>query len=976
MSLPSPGRSMPFSEANRGSSPVPFRTPANIEDTRGTRLDNSKESQHSSIPDTQDPRLPKGEPHAHGQLDSDASSKNAVVGNLNLPDSLSPSAEIDSTSRRKMDFTQASTQSNAGRSYDKYCRPLSPGHTSPAEPARSNSPGRRDQNEDDVGVRFDFADVLNTTKIVSPAQNDSGFVNFGNLNHFRHAASQATAQSPTQASPLTPAPPQNPFRNSRSGLLPTSQLFRGTQFSSPIKHASPTSSRPSPADFPGNSISPNLVVSSPLKARGLRSSPTPGLTSSPEILPGTISSKAKNRASSPVDTASAENPVVPESSHDGPSRKRSGPEPMASYEPMDRSQERRSTSVVRTDAVSSGDEDSQNSVVRRRRAKDKKEAALRQLTAISFPRPTKTEDVEVPLTSQRKRTSRAEAYTAQFLGYEPRSNDTEGTEAMTGSQSPLQPFGNHPIVDKDTIQTDVEEEVVPAANPTSSGALELPRSSTESATQAARDACIEAMSHGDAIPETSPTGRVPDPLPALVPSSEPAPSATKSTQNFQSSPPAFSMRSRKGQRRRGYPTVTSSSSSLSNLASTPQLPSSNPLGSSSSAPPGSPTESTIVASSSPAVAQTKRRDVRGRLPKLRTGSAENLRQAAKVTRRGSNSTDELARSLSGTPTFEQSLRVSRASMSRSASRSGRGSMKPPILRDQKLFENMAFAISFQSRKPGESNDQYNSRVNFSTMIQKRIKEAGGRILENGFDELFEALPLGSPSNSPASTPGAEADINLTPEGRTMGFTALIADGHSRKVKYMQALALGLPCVAARWVTTCLERNELVDWAPYLLCAGQSAFLGDAIRSRSLSSYDATTARLTDVIGRRERLLEGSRILAVVKKSLEGRKKAYVFLARVLGATLTRVYSVEQAKAEMKAAEKAGQPFDWVYVDGKPDEEALFSTEPVGGKKRKRAGAAASLATQPPVKRIRTLSDELVIQSLILGRLIEEWEMDS
>jgi len=303
-------------------------------------------------------------------------------------------------------------------------------------------------------------------------------------------------------------------------------------------------------------------------------------------------------------------------------------------------------------------------------------------------------------------------------------------------------------------------------------------------------------------------------------------------------------------------------------------------------------------------------------------------------------------------------------------------MKPPILRDQKLFENMAFAISFQSRKPGESNDQYNSRVNFSTMIQKRIKEAGGRILENGFDELFEALPLGSPSNSPASTPGAEADINLTPEGRTTGFTALIADGHSRKVKYMQALALGLPCVAARWVTTCLERNELVDWAPYLLCAGQSAFLGDAIRSRSLSSYDATTARLTDVIGRRERLLEGSRILAVVKKSLEGRKNAYVFLARVLGATLTRVYSVEQAKAEMKAAEKAGQPFDWVYVDGKPDEEALFSTEPVGGKKRKRAGAAASLATQPPVKRIRTLSDELVIQSLILGRLIEEWEMDS
>jgi hypothetical protein len=287
---------------------------------------------------------------------------------------------------------------------------------------------------------------------------------------------------------------------------------------------------------------------------------------------------------------------------------------------------------------------------------------------------------------------------------------------------------------------------------------------------------------------------------------------------------------------------------------------------------------------------------------------------------------------------------------------------------------MAFAISFQSRKPGENNDQYSARLDFSTTVQRRIKQAGGRILENGFDELFDVSHLGTPVSSPASTPGTETEINLSPEGRATGFTALIADGHSRKVKYMQALALGLPCVAARWVTTCLERNELVDWTPYLLCAGQSAFLGDAIRSRSLSPYDPATAKLADVIGQREKLLEGSRILAVVKKALEGKKMAYVFLARVLGASLTRVYGVEEARAEMKAAEDAGLPFDWVYVDGKPEEEALFATGPVGAKKRKRASVAGG-AAQPPVKRVRTLSDELVIQSLILGRLIEEGEME-
>jgi hypothetical protein len=296
---------------------------------------------------------------------------------------------------------------------------------------------------------------------------------------------------------------------------------------------------------------------------------------------------------------------------------------------------------------------------------------------------------------------------------------------------------------------------------------------------------------------------------------------------------------------------------------------------------------------------------------------------------------------------------------------------------------MAFAISFQAKKPGESSDQYNTRMDLAATVETRIKQAGGRILEDGFNELFEVLPTGASPSSPASSSGTdpEGKISLTAEARSTGFTALIADGHSRKVKYMQALALGLPCIAPRWVTTCLGRNELVDWAPYLLCAGQSTFLGDAIRSRTLAPYDVTTARLVDVLGQRAKLLEGSRILAVVKKALEDRKKAYIFLVRVLGASVSRVCSVEEARAELKVAEQAGRPFDWVYVDGKPDEEALFSPKPpVGGKKRKRtskagaAVAAAATSDERPVKRVRTLTHEWVVQSLILGRLLEEGEL--
>ncbi|AEO62919.1 uncharacterized protein THITE_2107729 [Thermothielavioides terrestris NRRL 8126] len=880
-----------------------------------------------------------------------------------------------------MDSTQSSTQPNAGRSYDQYYHssPNALAQSSP-QPVRGSSPNVEIPVDDDdtAAVRFDDDGAAGTNKTVSPAQDDSGFVDFGSLARFHHVASQKTAQSPTQHLPETPAQSRNPFRHSRSQLLPTSQLFRGTQFSSPAKAASPTSSRPSPADFPGQTISPNPVVSSPLKARGLRSSPPVDITSSPGILPGTTSSTIDARAASPVHAASAENPVVPDSSHDGPARKRSGPEPMSTYEPMRKSQERRSTSWGRSDPVSSGeDDDSYDTIVRRRKAQLKKEAALKQLTTISFPRPMKSEIVEVPSTSQRRRTSQAEEYIAQCYGKTLTENDSECADAVKESQeAPQQPAQRRSEVDEESTQSDVEKPE-PAMDPTPPTAPELPRSSTMSANLPAQASVIEGTSHADAIPETSPTGRRPEPLPQVAPSLEVPPSEAKSASNFRSSPPAFSTRSRKARSVKGYAPVPSSTSSLSDLPSTPQLPPSDSHSITSTVNTGSPTGSTVVASSSPAVAQTRRRDTRRRLPKLKTGSTESLRQFNKVARRGSNSTDELSRSVSATPTFEQSLRVSRLSVSRPASRSGRAAMRPPpTQRDLKLFENMAFAISFQSRKPGESNDQYSARTDFSAMLQKRIRQAGGRILENGFDELFEVLPMETPSSSPAvSSRGGDAEIHLTPEGRSMGFTALIADGHSRKVKYMQALALGLPCIAARWITTCLDRNEVVDWSPYLLCAGQSAFLGDAIRSRSLTPYDPATAKLVDVIKQRKKLLEGSKILAVVKKSVEGKKMAYVFLARVLGAALTRVYSVEEAKAEMKAAEELGQPFDWVYVDGKPDEEALFASGPSGGRKRKRASTAASSAAGPPVKRVRTLSDELVIQSLILGRLIEEGEMD-
>jgi hypothetical protein len=903
---------------------------------------------------------------------------NGVVSSLNLPDSLPPSAEVNGTLRRKMDSSQDSTQSNVGRSYDQYRRPSAAGCESPKpqrpclrDPTTDNKDVADDRPKNDLNSDADHTHI-NT---ISPAQDDSGFVDFDKLAHLRNAATDQTVQSPF---PETPAPPQNPFRNSRSQLLPTSQLFRGTQYSSAVKMISPTSSRPSPADFPQNDISPH-PVSSPLKARGLRSTPPVEVTSSPEVLPGTTSPDIRGRVSSPTKSSSA-NAVIPESSRECLVRKRSNPDPMSTYEPMSKSQERRATSEMPRDAPSSAEEDDEyDAITRRQKVKAKKEAALKQLNAISFQRPSKPDDVEVPSTSQRKRTSQAEAYIAQCYGRDPTAKDSDTSKASdTPGRDKKASRSRKPamttVIYDESTQSEAEEETIPTRNEPFAPAPFVPP---------ARD--------GDAVPETSPTYEDSSALPQTAPSSKPNSTAEEQESAFQSSPPAFSTRARRGRARKGLPRVPDSTSTLSNLASTPRLPSEKPPSTEETASTASPSEATVVGSSSPASVKTTRRDARGRLPKLKT-STERLKQSAQVSRRVSDSTDEITRSASSTPTFEQSMRSSRLSTTRSASRSGRWITKSPA-GNSKLFENMAFAISFQSKKPGESETQFNVRMEFSETIEKRIKQAGGRILQDGFDELFE---LPSPrSTTPSSSPDSESEIRLTSEGLSMGFTALIADGHSRKAKYMQALALGLPCIAPRWVTTCLDRKEIVDWTPYLLCAGQSSFLGDAIRSRTLPAYDAATARLADVVAQREQMLQGSRILAVVKKSAESRKMAYVFLARVLGGSLTRVYSADEGREELKKAEEKGRPFDWVYVDGPKEEEALFGTgqQIVGvgrGRKRKRASAgpassmvnsantsAASLASlaPPPGKRARTLTDELVIQSLILGRMIEEGEMD-
>lgn len=298
-----------------------------------------------------------------------------------------------------------------------------------------------------------------------------------------------------------------------------------------------------------------------------------------------------------------------------------------------------------------------------------------------------------------------------------------------------------------------------------------------------------------------------------------------------------------------------------------------------------------------------------------------------------------------------------------------------------LFAGMAFCISYGSNE-GEK-----------AQVTRLIRRNGGIIFENGFDELFdlpnleESMPTSPAKKSPRK--GVEQSkstdgLQLKPEYKDLGFVALIADGHSRRAKYFQALALGLPTLSGRWISDSLDASKNTDsansipsplpWPKYLLPAGESTYLNGAIRSRTIPLYGASEAKLINIIDNREILLNGDGVLIVASKKGKTweRKKTYAFLTLALGAAyVKRVYDLNEAKT---IATNEPDTWKWVYVDGSiADAAAIMFQKSNAGKKRKRGeedGKIDEKATCASDGKIKVVNDEFVVQSLILGALVD------
>ncbi|KAI1415341.1 hypothetical protein F5Y13DRAFT_187441 [Hypoxylon sp. FL1857] len=945
-----------------------------------------------------------------------------LIGNNALPIPPPPSALRKSTAKMSSD---SPTQSNDDRSYEQYVNDTSQLRSS----SRASSvPEHRTLHEETLHEEdTGYLNFKRTHYDISESVPEDGQVNFANgLSRRSQLASQAPESNGHEVvAPKTPAIAQRLFQHGGNGapLMASSQLFGQTQWTSAVKKASPTSSRPSPDDFNQNTMSPNPIISSPLKNRGLRTSPTQPLTSSP-ALPG-ISSRPSDSKTPSVPTNSHED-ETPRPRFQVPKRK-TVLEPIGEYKSFRKQSLERDATKSPSQSGEEQDSDSEADAAayRRRLARLKQEKASKSFPAISLPRSSsyKSDNVEVPSTSRTKsRQDRegiaSEEYLAQCYG-KTLTDNNDSQETVADSQEALaaaQRTGTIPKASGASTEKDIDDaedtrpadlpdtqapvpnveyrETIPETSPPGTS-IEPPKLLGDimrlySSAQSEETVSFPALSDGT-IPGQQPKGSNSHESPSLPEQPSSIPTIRKIGSNLdrpalESSPSIVLASSPQGATRRSArlgnmvtPSSTghnpphpsdpgTTTSTLSSLSATPSM--------SSSVTPSTEPDRLLQANGSRSSSPAAKAQRRGRpassitgppssLPRITTLSRSRER-IRRTTRHSSISTDELARSplsVSGEDLRQPTRKPARQS---TANQRRESTLRTGI------FEGMVFALSFQEGQVRKNKDKQADKAT----IERMIRQEGGKVLSDGFHKLFKFDSFQAVGNTPAAHTLSSSLMLLDHD---TGFTALIADGHSRKVKYMQALALGIPCLAPKWIMNCISKKEIVDWSSYLLCAGPSTILGEAIRSRNLQLYDASTAKLADVLSNRPKLLDKARILLVMKKAKnEGKKLEYVFLAQVLGGSLERVYTLEEARAKLLDEESHHRPFDWVYVDDnlKNAQDALFGTTAgsVAPKKRKRQSSGTDESDRPP-KKIRTLSHELVIQSLILGRLVEEGEME-
>lgn len=882
------------------------------------------------------------------------------------------------------------TQRNSNRSNDPILNSLEKTQPLPNIETQQSDYGARTFHDEDTGA-VNFGNLEESHPPSSPISVDGGYDNTRGQWRLQGGGTsqQFLGDTPHKTSdnaPETPALPRNPFAGQADAAAPMmgSQLFGQTQLMTSAAKGSPTSSRPSP-NLLHHSISPNFMETSPLKYRTNVSSPTTIRTSSPNRQTDAPATVMKTNR---LETLVEETPLTRFEKHntifDTPTaRPSSSHQPRAQYEPMNKSQERKAPHAL---ALHDSDSDEDTLQMQRRRLAARKRAfASENLSRVGKQRAqSEATAVEQP-GAKRARLSMPSDNTGNQT-HVSASDEPESTKEVPQSTRPSQkqiPGSLEPpsiestkATQRDDLSTAaggeaaegtptdaaVYDDIIPATSPVQAspalmdiddppaGEAELPtlltgkenegneEAETSSApARRARPLRASGAKKRRWIPSSSTSALEVEPARDGAADEAPEPSPEDEDDGDATDATAVPAAKKRNQGSAEKQDATDSSA-LTSLTNTPE-------------PPGTlaTRANDDAATDSGAGSPSMRRSLRRRL-------ARDTNSAPVSPRKGTRFGSALDRLKSEPASESESSSASIADLVKSRSLpkvAGSASR-----RKGRLFEGMVFAISLvvKENKPKKELKIIRDR------IQKTIEQAGGRILQNGLHELLQpATP----------TEDGCAPIKLQPTALDYGFAAVITNGHSRSFKYMQALALDIPCLPEHWLTECLGKGQIVDWQPFLLCSGVSSVLGNVTLSRRLPAYSAEFVRLSDTLASKARLFQGQTVLAVSEGGKHVSAETSLsteFLMQGLGATVTKVTTLRQAKDQLRKAEQAGKAYDWICDQQNTEEttDKVCALLPKANKKKRPGWKELDYPT-------RLLHDELVIQSIVLGRVVDREE---
>ncbi|KAL9616734.1 MAG: hypothetical protein Q9160_008422 [Pyrenula sp. 1 TL-2023] len=269
-----------------------------------------------------------------------------------------------------------------------------------------------------------------------------------------------------------------------------------------------------------------------------------------------------------------------------------------------------------------------------------------------------------------------------------------------------------------------------------------------------------------------------------------------------------------------------------------------------------------------------------------------------------------------------------------------------------IFAGMAFAVSYDD----------NVKKDF---IKNTILQQGGQILESGFQDLFEvsaSAPI-SPNERAKPSHFTNSKLVLRSSAMQLKFVALITDRHSRKVKYLQALALNFPCLSGKWLEECVKKGMIIGWSPYLLPAGESKALDGATKSRILAPYDPCTSSISTILNGRTLLFEGDHVTFIKPKGRKDERKEEMhndrmFLLKAMGASeISQVNDPALAKTSL-AGMTSCDGHQWIVTDGNRDKS--FELGALNSSGSHSDGSAESAI----------VVFDFIVQSLIHGGLLD------